>query len=87
MAKKISYRHFHWGVLFFGVGIAFGSIISLGINAHSQFLIALSFAVFYFLWGVLHYFALRHKHRHILYEYLSLSVLIIVIAYLMFISR
>lgn len=85
--RKISHLHFHWGMLFFALGLAFGSIIAFQSNPATQFLIAAVFAIFYFFWGVIHYFALTKKHPHIVLEYLGLSFLIVVIAYLMFISR
>ncbi len=86
-SKKITHLHFHWGMLFFAIGLAFGSIMLFQSNQMTQFLISLIFAVFYFFWGVIHYFAVTKKHPHTVLEYLGLSFLIVVIAYLMFLSR
>lgn len=87
MRSRITHIHFHWTMLFFAIGLAFGSIMTIQSRPEIQFMIASIFALFYFLWGVIHYFALTKRHPHIIFEYLALSFLIVVIAYLMFISR
>jgi len=74
-------------MLFFAMGLTFGSIFAFQANPVTQFFITVVFAIFYFFWGVIHYFALTKRHPHIMLEYLGLSFLIVVIAYLMFISR
>ncbi len=85
--KKITHIHFHWGSLIFAVFLSFGCLLVIQSNQTTQFLIAVSFAIFYFFWGVVHNLALGKKQIHSIFEYFALSILIIVIAYLMFINR
>ena len=75
MKTMIAKKHFDYLVLLFAAII---SIVLVGIYSSNKQvinLVVISFAAFYFLWGIIHHKYEGSLHPEIIFEYLLFSVL------------
>jgi len=75
MRSKITKKHLDYLVLIFAAALAIILVIVFSANKQLVSLVVVSFAVFYFIWGIIHHKSEGTLHREVLFEYLLYAIL------------